>query len=157
MRQSGSQLSEGWALTQDGDPTTDPQAAATVLPVGGPKGSGLSLMFEMLTSLLGANPIVVPEIGRGDTRNRQNAMLIVLKIDAFRALPDFRRDADELADLIKSLPPQVGVDEILLPGERGNRIEAVRRRDGIPVPARLMAEICAIAGRLGIGPPKPVA
>ncbi len=153
MRQSGGRIPEGWALTSDGEPTTDPAMAATVLPVGGAKGSGLSLMFELLTSVLGANPIIVPEIGQGDTRNRQNAMLIVLEIEAFRADPEFRRDADELADLIKSLPPQSGVDEILLPGERGRRIEAVRRRDGIPLPPKLWAELKKIAEHLGVEPP----
>ena len=157
MRQSGSPIPEGWALTRDGEPTTDPALAATVLPVGGAKGSGLSLMFELLTSVLGSNPIIVPEIGHGDTRNRQNAMLVVLEIGAFRADPDFRRDADELADLIKSLPRQLGTDEILLPGERGHRVEAARRRDGIPVPPKSWAELMQIAASLGVQPPASIA
>ena len=38
---------------------TDPARAAIPLPVGGAKGSGLSLMVECLTSLLGAAPILV--------------------------------------------------------------------------------------------------
>ena len=99
----------------------------------------------------------MPEIGQGATRNRQNAMLVVLEIGAFRADPDFRRDADELADLIKSLPRQSGTDEILLPGERGHRAEAARRRDGIPVPPKLWAELMQIASSLGVQPPASIA
>ncbi|MBO0757406.1 MAG: Ldh family oxidoreductase, partial [Bradyrhizobiaceae bacterium] len=42
----GKGIPEGWALDHDGNPTTDAAKAATVLPLGGPKGSSLSLLFE---------------------------------------------------------------------------------------------------------------
>src|SRR5262250_1160997 len=42
-RTKGRPLEDGWALDADGDPTTDPKKAAFPLPLGGAKGSGLSL------------------------------------------------------------------------------------------------------------------
>src|SRR5207249_7817511 len=48
---TGRPIPAGWALDRDGNPTTDPQAALIPLPLGGPKGSGLSLMIELITSL----------------------------------------------------------------------------------------------------------
>jgi LDH2 family malate/lactate/ureidoglycolate dehydrogenase len=44
----------GWALDQEGSPTTDPDAAmkGTLLPIGGPKGYGLALMIDVLAGLL---------------------------------------------------------------------------------------------------------
>ena len=50
----------GWALDKDGKPTTDPKVAAVLLPAGGGKGSGLAMMFECLTSLFVANPLLTP-------------------------------------------------------------------------------------------------
>jgi ureidoglycolate dehydrogenase (NAD+) len=154
-RQSGQPIPPGWALTKAGVPTTDSATASVVLPLGGPKGSGLSLMFEILTSVLGANAIVLDEVGpKGDKLNKQNAMIVALDIAAFRAEPGFGADVDALADLMKSLPRQEGVDEILLPGERGDRIAAARRQGGIPVPPRLWDELAGIATRLGVPLPE---
>lgn len=43
----------GWAMTKNGEPTTDPEDAldGLVLPVGGPKGYGLALFVETLSSI----------------------------------------------------------------------------------------------------------
>ena len=53
----GEQIPEGVALDEDGEPTTDPKAAleGTILPFGGPKGSGLAIAIEVLAGgLVGA-------------------------------------------------------------------------------------------------------
>src|SRR5262249_24086132 len=44
----------GWALDGEGRPTIDAQAAydGIVLPLGGPKGSGLSLLMEALAGVM---------------------------------------------------------------------------------------------------------
>lgn len=54
---SGTPLPEGAAATEDGTPTTDPEKAVMPLPLGGAKGSGMSLAFELLTSVLVGAPI----------------------------------------------------------------------------------------------------
>jgi LDH2 family malate/lactate/ureidoglycolate dehydrogenase len=71
--------------------------------------------------------------------------MFVIDIEAFRPLLDFKTDADTLAAVIKALPRQAGFEEILLPGERGSRAEAARRKTGIPIPAKLWEELGAIA------------
>ena len=45
-------------LDADGNPTTDPNKAAIPTALGGHKGGGLALMFECLTSLMVANPLI---------------------------------------------------------------------------------------------------
>jgi LDH2 family malate/lactate/ureidoglycolate dehydrogenase len=40
-----------------------------------------------------------------------------------------------------------------MPGERGARIAAKRRRDGIPLPAPLWKELCEIARTAGVSAP----
>lgn len=54
----GSKIPKGWALNNEGKPTTDPQAAlkGTMIPVGDAKGAALALMVEILAAAVpGAN------------------------------------------------------------------------------------------------------
>lgn len=48
--QRGETIPDGWAIDDQGKPTCDPEAAlrGVVLPLGGPKGSGISLMIDVL-------------------------------------------------------------------------------------------------------------
>jgi ureidoglycolate dehydrogenase (NAD+) len=145
-RATGQPLPAGAALTATGEPTTDPRQADILLPLGGPKGSGLGLMFEMLASVLGAAPIQAAALGpQKDTRRIQNCAILAIDIATFRPLKDFSHDADALAAILKSLPRQAGFDEILLPGERSSRTETRRRENGIPIAPKLWAELSAIA------------
>jgi ureidoglycolate dehydrogenase (NAD+) len=145
-RASGAALPQGTALTADGELTTDPKQAEILLPLGGPKGSGLGLMFEMLASVLGAAPIQARVLGpEKRTRHTANTVMIAVDIATFRPLGDFTHDADVLTALIKALPRQAGFDEITLPGERSGRTEAARRKSGIPIAAKLWEELEGIA------------
>jgi len=51
---------------------------------------------------------------------------------------------------LKALPRRSDVDEILMPGERGDRTFERRRREGIPIPRAITDELRALAGRLGV-------
>jgi len=145
-RATGASLPPNSALTKEGEPTTDPNRAEILLPLGGPKGSGLGLMFEMLASVLGAAPIQALALGPERRRSlSQNIAILAVDVAAFRPVADFARDADALAAAIKSLPRQHGFNEIRLPGERAARTEAVRRKSGIPIPRKLWEELRAMA------------
>jgi len=145
-RTTGTTLAPGTVLTSAGEPTTDAKDAEILLPLGGPKGSGLALMFEMLASVLAGAPIQAPALGpEKRTRHTGNTAMFVIDIDTFRPLLDFKTDADTLAAVVKALPRQAGFEEILLPGERGSRAETARRKTGIPIPAKLWEELGAIA------------
>ena len=145
-RATGEKLPKNTVLTADGEPTTDPRKAAILLPLGGAKGSGLGLMFEMLASVLAAAPIQARALGpEKRTRHTQNTAILAVDIATFRPLADFTHDADTLAAIIKALPRQVGFDEITLPGERSRRTEVLRRKSGIPIPAKLWEELEGIA------------
>src|SRR5262249_33629281 len=47
-------IPEGYALDQNGRPTTDPLKAleGVILPMGGPKGSGIAMMIDILCGVL---------------------------------------------------------------------------------------------------------
>ena len=156
-RAGGTPLPPGTVLTAAGEATTDPRAAEILLPLGGPKGSGLGLMFEMLASVLVAAPIQARALGpEKRKRHTANTAMLAIDIAAFRALNDFKDDADTLAALIKALPRQAGFDEISLPGERSGRTEAQRRKSGIPIPVKLWDELEGIAKAKSIRMPEPL-
>ncbi|MGH6670626.1 MAG: Ldh family oxidoreductase [Xanthobacteraceae bacterium] len=145
-RATGTPLPAGTVLTGDGEPTTDPSKAEILLPLGGAKGSGLSLMFEMLASVLGAAPIYARILGAEKlASNQANLAILAVDVASFRPLADFERDADELITILKSLPRQAGFDEVTMPGERSARTEAARRKNGIPIPTKLWRELEDIA------------
>jgi len=150
-RTTGAPLPPGTVLTAAGEPTTDPRQAEILLPLGGAKGSGLSLMFEMLASVLAAAPIYARVLGPEKLkRNVANLAILALDVASFRPLADFEQDADSLVAILKSLPRQIGFDEITMPGERSGRTEAARRKNGIPIPSKLWAELEQIAKANGV-------
>jgi ureidoglycolate dehydrogenase (NAD+) len=155
-RDAGTPLGEGWAIDADGNPTTDPVKAAIPTALGGHKGGGLSLMFECLTSLMVANPLIAPFIeGAPDgRRHMQNGMLIAIDISKFGDVGDYAREVDRLAAAVKTLPRGDGVDEILVPGERGDRVLEQRRDEGIPLPGGTWARLLDIAEPLGVAMPE---
>lgn len=141
-KRAGTPLEEGQALDKDGNPTTNAEEAAILLPLGGAKGSGLSLLIECMTSLVAGNPLLAEVLERTalGARHRQNGAVITLDLARFVDPAEFRREAGRLARAIKALPPQPGM-EILLPGERGARSADERRREGIPVPDAVLDEL----------------
>jgi LDH2 family malate/lactate/ureidoglycolate dehydrogenase len=153
-RATGAALPEGTVLTAAGEPTTEAKQAEILLPLGGPKGSGLAFMFEMLASVLAAAPIQEPALGpKKRTRHTGNTAMLVIDIETFRPLVEFQTDADALAATVKALPRRAGFDEIFLPGERGSRTESARRKSGIPIPAKLWEELEAMAKADGVRMP----
>jgi LDH2 family malate/lactate/ureidoglycolate dehydrogenase len=151
-RKTGTPIPAGWALDAHGNPTTDPQAAQISLPIGGPKGSGLALMIEMITSVLVANPILADALTAtpAGRRHRQNALALAIDPARFSDPRSFRGEVDRLVASVKRLPRAPDVPEILVPGERGHRTLKARSRDGIPIPPPICDELRRIAERFGV-------
>ena len=81
-KDAGKAIPPDWGLDEQGQPTTDPNEVTTPTPLGGHKGSGLSLMIEILASVLVNNPVIAPALtGRG--AGRMNGLAIAVQIDAF--------------------------------------------------------------------------
>jgi LDH2 family malate/lactate/ureidoglycolate dehydrogenase len=158
LKAAGKELPPGVATTKDGQPTTDPALAAVPTPVGGAKGSGMSLVFELLASGLVANPIV-PGFHSGAVegrRHRQNAFILAVDIEAFLPLGEFIDSVDASVDAIKALPRLGPAGEILIPGERGRRSARERGATGIPLGPKVWRELSEIATGLDIPVPAPL-
>jgi LDH2 family malate/lactate/ureidoglycolate dehydrogenase len=151
-RDKGVPLPPGWALDETGQPTTDARRAKILVPFGGPKGSGLAMMFETLTSLIVGNPLLGPALFRepGAARHRQNSVVAALDIGTFTDLAAYRAEVDRLIDGLKALPRAEGVTEILVPGEPEDRSMEERSRRGIPLPVGTAENLRGVAARLRV-------
>jgi ureidoglycolate dehydrogenase (NAD+) len=153
---AGEAIPEGWALDAEGRPTTDPGAAVALMPMAGPKGSGLSLMIECLSSLVAGNPVIAPALG-GAGGIRMNGTAIALDIAAFGPADAFRAEVDVLAEAVAAQPRAEGTERLLLPGDRGEAEAERRRRDGIPLPPGTVKALAAAAAAAGLRMPDLVA
>jgi ureidoglycolate dehydrogenase (NAD+) len=150
----GEAIPEGWALDRNGIATKDPKEATIPLPLGGPKGAGLALMFECLSGILAAAPILSAMVGpQGRRRHAHNATIIAIDVARFRPVPGFRSDVETLAATLKALPRQGGHEEIRLPGERAARVARERRTGGVPVSAETWRKLVGICDELGVSMP----
>jgi ureidoglycolate dehydrogenase (NAD+) len=147
---TGQPISEGWATDEEGNPSTDPKTAVVPLPVGGAKGSGLSLMIELLTGVLAGNPLLAEALGQKNRRHRQNGLVIAIDIARFGNVDAFRREAVRLAAAIKGLPPSDPAVPVRIPGERGVQSQAKRSRDGIPLPPAVLRQLESISSSSGV-------
>jgi ureidoglycolate dehydrogenase (NAD+) len=113
-------------------------------------------MFECLTSLTVGNPLIAPfiEDAPGGRRHMQNGLIIAIDVSKFGDVGDYAREIDRLTAAVKTLPRADGVDEILVPGERGDRVLEDRRVAGIPLPAGTWARLKEVAGPLGVAMPE---
>jgi LDH2 family malate/lactate/ureidoglycolate dehydrogenase len=150
-KDAGRPIPLGWGVDRNGSDTTDPAEVTAVLPMAGPKGSGLSLMIEVLTSILVGNPLIAAALsGGGDTG--ANGLVVALDPSAF-AGTSFLSDIGELCQAIKALPVATGVDKVRLPGERGFDEMERREHAGIPVSAGTLSRLLALASKFGVNAP----
>jgi LDH2 family malate/lactate/ureidoglycolate dehydrogenase len=147
----GTPIPADWALTAEGEATTDPNAAleGLLLPFGGAKGYGLALMVEILSGVLAGAGVSDEVRGLSDTKSPTNAGAFVITIwpDAFVARAEFDRRLGALLESIRSSAPAAGVERVQVPGDRYWHERERRMRDGVEVPADVYAELTMLAGR----------
>lgn len=108
------------ALDADGEPTTDPEAAldGTILPFGGPKGSGLAIAVEVLAGGLVGAAMGRDVTGTYHTEDSCTKGDLFLAIDPTAFAGDgFVEQASSFLSNLKDEPTAAGVDSIRLPGE----------------------------------------
>jgi LDH2 family malate/lactate/ureidoglycolate dehydrogenase len=151
------EIPAGWAFDGDGVPTTDTAAAykGMLMPLGGYKGSGLAMMVEILCGVLGGGAMA-NEIGgirfRGRTV-RVSQTYIAIDIARFMPVEEFTARIEKLVGIMKSTAVAPGYEEVLVAGDPEWRIEAERRRDGIPVAQGNWDQLLKAAASVGVAAP----
>ena len=151
----GETMPEGWMIDKQGRPLTDPTRAGEglLLPIGGPKGYGLSLIFGLLAGTLNGAAFgkdVVDFNADPKTTTNTGQFVIALDIEAFMDAATFKSQIDGIWDEMKSSARLPGVDGIRLPGERLAAVSADHLKNGIEIPATLVTRLDGLADDLGI-------
>jgi LDH2 family malate/lactate/ureidoglycolate dehydrogenase len=134
----GKDIPEGWAITKEGKPTTNAVEASkgTVLPIGGPKGYGLSLIMDILCGILSGAQFG-PHLNNmwNDFVNPQNVGHIFCAIDIckYTDVDRFKDRVEQMISEIKALPKNPGVEELFVPGEIEQRRRKERKEKGIEI------------------------
>ena len=119
----GKSIPLGWMLDKDGNPTTDPNVykyGGTMVPFGGYKGSGLSMMVESLAGILsGAALLKDIHAWNCDPEKNGNVGHCFLAIDPAKINPGFdvSARAEEMISQLKAHKKAPGVEKIYFPGE----------------------------------------
>lgn len=152
------EIPAGWAFDQNGVPTTDTTAAykgGMLMPLGGYKGSGLAMMVEILCAVLGGGAMA-NEIGGIRFRGklvRVSQTYVAIDIARFMPVEEFTARMEKLVGIMKSTPTAPGYDEVLVAGDPEWRIEAERRRDGIPIAQGNWDQLLKAAASVGVAVP----
>ena len=130
----GARIPDGVALGPDGAPTTDAGAArrGALLPFGGSeggyKGFGLALAMDALGALAA---------GIRPKDAISGYFFLAFKPDLFQSMDDYRREITKRIEVIKATPRMKGVQEIRIPGARGQAERRRRLVEGIEIDAKI--------------------
>ncbi len=153
----GESIPAGYALDAEGRPTTDPVAAlkGVVLPLGGPKGSGLAMLMDIFGGVLSGAAFagdVGDQYKNFERPQGVGHFFLAMKPDLFVSGDEYRERMDTLVQRVRECPTADGFTEILLPGEPEARQEAARRKSGIPYSATEIAALQEEAAKAGVPP-----
>ena len=153
----GQKIPLDWATDVDGRPTEDPYAGARgyLLPLGGHKGFGLSLVVDLLCGVItgGMFQFGVKNMNEEqDDPSLTSHMLMAIDPTVILPAEELQARMAEFYKTIKATPMWDETKEMFLPGEIEYRTEQKRLETGIPLPAELFEDLKALgANVLGIG------
>jgi LDH2 family malate/lactate/ureidoglycolate dehydrogenase len=153
--QRGEMMPEGWMMDRQGKPLLDPKRSEEgfLMPIGGYKGYGLSLVVGLLAGTLngaamGKNVIDFNHDDASVTNTGQ--AIAVIDPAAFGDVQDFKARVDELIRDIRNSQRMPGVDRIWLPGEQSEAKRLTNLREGIALAPALMQQLNAVAAQLEV-------
>ncbi len=160
LLQRGEPMPEGWMVGRDGKPLTDParKSEGFLLPIGGPKGFGLSVAIGLMAGVLNGAAFGSDVVDfTKDTTSPTNTGQFVVAIDpaAFGIGDGFAEEAARVFSEMRASTPLPGHDPVRLPGDGKTALAASRRENGLTLNAALRRDLNALAGDCDISPPFP--
>lgn len=141
---AGKDVPEGTGFDSSGNSSVNPAEimSGALRTMAGHKGSGLALLVQVLAgSLVGADSF---------NNGSSNAGNFVIAIDPnlFTPADEFKTNVSDISTKIKSTKRLEGVEEVLLPGERGTRLLHKNIDSGeIEVEDNLLTELQKVIGQ----------
>lgn len=142
----GKQLAFAGGFNKSGELTTNPGEILETrrpLPIGFWKGAGLSLLLDILATILSAG-LSTQELSEQEAEYGVSQVFIAIDIKKLSNFPAIENTISEIiTDLKKSIPDESG-SAIRYPGERVVQTRADNLKDGIPVNGKVWEEICSL-------------
>lgn len=146
---NGVQVAPGLLVDREGLPTQDPDdfyAGGAILPFGGHKGNGISMLAQML----GRGLAGMDTSGFDGPRGANGPLILAIDVAPFVDLAFFRSEIEAQSERIAGSAPAAGVDAVLLPGDVELVSRAERGRDGIPIPESTWGQLAELADEFGV-------
>ncbi|WP_028278879.1 Ldh family oxidoreductase [Arthrobacter sp. H5] len=151
-RNEGRQLPEGWAVDAEGNPTTDPDAAAagSMIPFGNHKGSAVAVLLEAFTSSLtdATYAFETVDIWSNPASRMNNGHLIVgIDTEAFSGRAHTEARVADLQQRVRESGP--AGREVLAPGDP-ERIRESEADSDVHLPASTANQLRQLAEELSL-------
>ncbi|HEY8596761.1 MAG TPA: Ldh family oxidoreductase [Devosiaceae bacterium] len=153
--EKGEKIPQTWATDRAGRPTDDPKVGfeGFLLPLGGHKGFGLSLLVDILSGVLsgGAFQFGIRSMYADPDKTSETGHMLIA-IDPSVAMPGeaFLDRMDAFYATVKSSPMWDADQRMYIPGEIEHNTRNSRQKDGIPLPGKLVRDIDEIGSGLGV-------
>ncbi len=137
-------VAEGIGYDKEGSPTQDPAEimSGAIKTFGGHKGSGLALIVQIFSGAL------VQADSFDNKSNNAGNLVIAINPEILTSRETFVKEVSSIIKRIKSARKLEGVNEILLPGERGNRLTEKNLASGeIEIEDNLYHELKKVIGK----------
>ena len=151
QEREGRAIPTDWALTPDGEETSDPAAAmaGALLGIGQYKGYGLSLMTDVMTGVLSGGGFGLTPYSNAHRQDVSHSFTAI-DIEWFMPVATFRQRMQDFGAMVRSSRLRPGFAEVLLPGELEHRRETGKRRDGVPLAQNVFDDLVALGRELGL-------
>jgi len=154
VRDSGGRIPAGWGVDDQGKDTVDVNKVAALHPIGGYKGYGLSMMIDVLCSLLtGMNfgPHILRMYADPIEQKRfLGHLFMVLRIDSFATKDEFKARMQQMMDEVRAEPAADPGQPVMVAGDPEKQVAEQRTRTGIPVPDHLWSQFRALVSEFDL-------
>lgn len=155
LLQQGKDMPEGWMVGRDGKPLTDPAKSSDgfLLPIGGPKGFGLSVAIGLMAGVLNGAAFGSDVVDfTKDTTSPTNTGQFVVALDpaAFGIEDGFAEEAARVFSEMRAAASLPGHDPVRLPGDGKSAAAEARRANGLTLNPALRRDLNALAADCGL-------
>jgi LDH2 family malate/lactate/ureidoglycolate dehydrogenase len=155
--QRGEMMPEGWMIDRQGKPLLDPTKSEEgfLLPIGGYKGYGLSLIVGILAGTLNGAAMgsqVIDFNKDFSTITNTGQAIAIMDPSAFGDITEFKQNIDTLVRELRGSERMPGVERIWLPGEQSHEKRLSNEAQGILLAPSLIKQLNDLAAQLNIQP-----
>ena len=146
----GHKLPDKWIIDKNGNPSDIPEDFydnGALLPIGGVNGGHKGYALSVMVALFGGIMAAFPNIGEAranQTQRNGGSSFIVIDIERFSPLDQFKSLVSEFIGYLKDTPPMKGSMGILYPGEMEQNNRRDRIANGIDIESATWEKVLAI-------------